>query len=280
MPHARQQAFRTPLSSCPKGLMFTSIAHKDAAFAILSDPNLDPLVLYEEGLLRRQAEEPVRLPGVHASEISKCLRMVRFSLNGASKVPPRKLPKVDLKKRFAIGHAVHELVQAAYAKGCGRSVRFEPEVELADTPLGRELNLRSKTDGVITHLDSSGQPFIRIGLEIKTDTNEAWQKRVMPDEDHLDQVTVYMAALDLPLMYISYVNKSSGECTPFKAPFAYVFDEARWKSIRARIERASSEENPFNLPAASKSSACMTCSYRHHCKDSNEPLPKTFVWEK
>jgi len=262
--------------------MFLSIADTKIAFAILQDPAFNPKPLYDKGLREQEASKPARLPGVHASEVASCVRKVRFTLNGASKVGPPSLKNVDLKKRFALGHAIHDMVQSALKVGAKTgNISFEEEVELADTSLGKELNLRSKADGVFTFHNDEGAPIARIGLEIKTEDHDAWKKITEPKEEHLDQATVYMAALDLPLMYFAYVSKSSGEWTPFKVPFTYVFEHGRWDKLRQRILQANAETNPYSLPGAAKSGTCMACSYRHLCRDSGSPAtPTQWEWKK
>jgi len=258
--------------------MFLSIEDRHLATMFLSDPAFDLAGMMSQGIQELEKSAPERLPGIHASEVTKCLRMAKFTLNKEAKQGTR----VDMLRRFYIGHAVHEMLQNAWTAACrarGGSVTFEPEVEIADTPLGKELNLRSKSDGVFTFLSPSGEPYARIGLEIKTEDPEAWKKLTRPRMSHIKQVQVYMAALSLPMMYFAYINKSTGETTPFGEKFCHVFDPDMWEVIKNDILRVLSSKSVYDLPRAAETFSCTICPYRGPCGPQDQGPPK-FTWSK
>lgn len=217
--------------------------------------------------------QPPRPPGIHASEIIKCKRQAVYSLSGTVAAPK---PNARMNARFEIGSAVHEMVQRHFTymsntRKTAPKFRFEREVSTIKTPLGQRYIIDSRADGVYTLLDVEDKPFARVGLEIKTISSSDFAKLKAPEERHLDQATVYMACLDLPLMWFLYINKESGDRTPMVPPWLTVFDAARWARIRDRIESALNDWSSGVLPPKETGFHCTFCAYANTCEGLQQP---------
>jgi len=221
-------------------------------------------------LYERYFENPPkdhRAAGVHASEVVQCMRQAYYSLVSTKKESAIDL---DMHRRFLIGEAVHESVQRAFRYVCNMSsapkITFQSEVSTVGTDLHRDLKVTSSCDGVFTFYDQSTTPFLRMGLEIKTESSTSWKNRSKPEEKHIDQGHVYMKALDLPMMYFMYINKESGTVTPCETPFIQVFDPERWAKIEKRIFTVLDFEALGEPPDFEKGSHCYWCAYRQTCR--------------
>lgn len=215
-----------------------------------------------------------RAQGIHASEVVKCVRKAYHSLVGTHPIPP---PNAPMYMRFNMGSALHEMAQRNFRYICNKSksprIVFESEVPTAPTPLGEKYNITSHCDGVFTIYDAKGAPFVRIGLEIKTESTAQYAKLTEPKEEHLDQATIYMAALDLPIMWFFYMNKDSGEYTPMISPWLVAFDQARWEKLEKRIETVLEHEAFGILPPAEAEGTfvCQFCPYKYLCDAKTQP---------
>lgn len=176
-----------------------------------------------------------RVPGIHASEISSCVRSSTYTLLGTE--PKVSIP-ANMKERFEVGHAVHDMIQAAYEniarKSMGR-ISFQREVRVDDTPYAQQHFVSSSCDGVFTIFDS-GSPVARIGLEIKTEAPDSFVKLAGPRPKHLMQAHLYMKCLDLPYMWFLYINKGNQQRTPMTAPWLVQFDPQMWEQVEKRIQ--------------------------------------------
>lgn len=243
--------------------MLLTIDDLKAHPALINDPNISIAEVYKKYLA--DPYQGHRPPGIHASEVCVCLRKTYYTLRNAKKVnetPP------DLQARFEIGHAFHEMVQRSlrYAGNVRGDFTFVAEVPTHDTKLGREYNIQSSCDGIFTWLDSNKKPLLRIGLEIKTESYSGFKDLRAPKPQHIDQALVYMACLDLPLMYFAYINKNDGAWKPMEAPWLYVFDPVRWKHILDRIELVTAAHIEERLPSKETGFHCTMCPYKHVCK--------------
>lgn len=263
--------------------MFKSISDVHLAASVIGDRIFDVGSLVQRGIAQGDDREGtrVRLPGVHASEVAKCVRQATYTARGIGK---RTSPSADMQARFNIGHAVHSVVQGALKKiklpadAGDIRISFEEEIEVGETDLGKELNLHSSCDGVFT-FSVHGEPVVRIGLEIKTESATSWIKRKAPDPGHIDQALVYMAALDLPMMYFAYINKESGQVTPFLPPFAYAFDMLRWGKVRERIQLVNKHAKDGTLPEPEQGFHCTFCPYEPLCQPGGSVV-KFSKWSK
>jgi CRISPR/Cas system-associated exonuclease Cas4 (RecB family) len=219
-----------------------------------------------------------------ASEISTCVRRAYYS---AANVPKQDLVPHDTAMRFLQGHVMHELLQSALRQGALLTmekhpelrIHFEPEIEVGETPLGKELNLHSSCDGVVTfeQLDQGEWSVLaRIGVEFKTMAGSTWTKNASPQKEHIEQALVYMATLDLGMMWFAYVSKDNLAVTPFASPYNYAFDEAAWQQVRAKIETVIEAVKKRSAPEVKASSYCYSCTYKPIC----DPHKQDVVWRK
>lgn len=244
--------------------MFLTNNDADLLPAILEGPLFNLQRILARGHL---IDKSVRPPGIHASEISRCLRMAGYSLHNFKKTHN---PELEDERVFNVGHSVHDLVQKRLALGAAEGsenleIQVEVEVPCGSTPLGRELKIESSCDGIVTFLDQ-GVPLARIGIEIKSESPDLWKKRTKPNPEHIEQATLYMATLDLPAIWYAYINKSSGAETPFEPPFVQAFDPKAWATLRAKIERVLHATSVNDLPAVKDSFICKTCAYKPTCQ--------------
>lgn len=243
----------------------------DKVSALLNEA-FSPVRMFGEGLQLQRADAHPRLPGVHASELVKCLRMVGYTLRSEKK----NLPPVDMLRRFGIGELGHILFQEKLKLYCANSkgaASFEDEVDVSTTPLAKELNIHSRCDGVLTFYGEDGAPMVRLGIEIKTESSTSWKTLKCAKSEHVDQGMLYMACLDLPAMAFIYINKDSGDCTPFSSEFVKPYQPHRWEALRARAEKALASHADNILLPREKGYHCMFCSYSQACGPGAAPFP-------
>lgn len=227
-------------------------------------------------------EEDDRAPGIHASELNKCLRMTGYTLTATKK---QSSTQRDMRKRFNIGHAIHHMVQTDFKAMCvakskvmaqklandnGWVVEFEAEVKVNDTqPISKHFNIRSSCDGVFTFRQTpGGEPFLRVGLEIKSASPDSYDKLRGPAIDHVQQTHVYMACLDLPLVWFFYYNKGNQNNTPSSAPWLIPFDHIVWGNLQERAESVLLSVKNKEIPLREEGGHCNWCPYAWTCQPS------------
>lgn len=215
-----------------------------------------------------------RAPGIHASEISKCMKLLVYSILGVERKIDVETVDVNMLMRFRIGTAVHAMIQNDWhriaAKSGGR-LHFQDEVKIHPDMGGAALlwNMHSSCDGIITFVDEQNQPILRVGLEIKTESDGQFEKLRQPRDDHKEQTTLYMAALDLPLMWVLYYNKSNSNITTSFPPYLYQFDRKLWEQqLEMRFTKAQHYASLQQLPQGNEGQQCSWCPFSHHCKPS------------
>lgn len=219
--------------------------------------------------------EKEREIGFHASELSGCFRRLVYSISGTEKQTTQG-QDVNMKMRFRIGTAVHAMVQSDMHRMAAKSngylhfrdeVRVHPELQ----ELAKLWDIYSSMDGIFTicrWYPEYGQWYslIRMGLEIKTQSDKDFENTKQPKEDHRDQTTVYMKCLDLPLMWTLYYNKSNSLITTPYAPWLFQFDSARWDKLTQRMSSATEHKIKKLLPDKEEGKPCGWCPYAWHCQ--------------
>jgi hypothetical protein len=226
--------------------------------------------LYENWLMKSDQGEHTREPGIHASEITGCERRITYSILGTE----RKSSTDNIwKKRFKMGHAVHALLQTDFGRmavDSGFAISFQDEIPISPTrqAVAAKWNIYSHCDGVFILRDSwDGAPVLRIGLEIKTASPTEFDKLMQPKPEHIEQVTTYMACLDIPLMWVLYWNKGSQLMTGTDTPnFLVPFDPAVWSTLEARFERVHTAAALNTLPPQEEGVRCEFCAFSWTCK--------------
>lgn len=222
-----------------------------------------------------------RAAGIHASEISNCLKLVVYSILGVQRWSDPGSADVNMLMRFDLGTAVHAMVQNDWnriALKAGNtltvgehpncSVVFEDEVRIHPGLGGAaaEWDLHSACDGIFTFYSHLGHPVLRIGLEIKTESDKQYEKLTQPRGYHKEQTTLYMAALDLPLMWTFYYNKSNSNITTSFPPYLFQFDPRLWEALEMRFAKAHHLASIRQLPQGTEGMYCKWCSYSYDCK--------------
>lgn len=229
-----------------------------------------------------------RAPGIHASELYPCLRKPYYSLTGV----PRK-PNVSKfwKQRFKVGTAIHLMLQQDFHKLAKRSqrgeamrvaaalalqmdcyVEFEDELEVSPEKqeLARHYNLHSHCDGIFTFYKmDTGEVVLRVGLEIKSEAPDGYAKLTAPKEEHVRQAHIYMACLDLPLMWFFYMNKGNQNNTPSKSPFLITWQPKVWLEIQDRMNVIHQHAAEGVLPARTEGIWCEFCPWAYTCMPQN-----------
>ncbi len=237
--------------------------------------------LYESLLENWQENHADRPPGIHASELNKCLRETFYTLTNVEK---QNSVSVNMRRRFHIGHAVHAMVQkelhklAAYhqaeevAQQNGWYLEFEDEVVInpEKQELAAKYKIYSSCDGVFTFRESEhGEVVLRVGLEIKTENPDGYEKLKQPKKEHIEQMHVYMACLDLPIVWFFYMNKGNQNTTPSRDPWLLTFDHAIWERLEGRAREVLHHEETRTLPTREEGQHCTFCPYSWTCLPSN-----------
>lgn len=212
-----------------------------------------------------------RSPGIHASEISKCLRQPVYSLLGAQRKADAEVADVNMLMRFRLGTAIHAMVQNDWHRIADKSegrLHFADEVTIKPAlgGISQYWGLHSSCDGVITFL-YEGQPYLRVGVEIKSESDKQFEKRRQPQDDHMEQTTLYMAALDLPLMWVFYYNKSNSNITSSYPPYLYQFNRRLWEdTLQPRFRQMHDFAARQELPERTEGMYCKWCPYSWACQ--------------
>lgn len=212
-----------------------------------------------------------RASGVHASELS-CIRRIAYSLLKTERCPPE--GEVNMRMRFNLGHAVHAMLQHEFKLMCawlnhsGTVITFQDEVRI-DPELGGisdELSLYSSMDGLFSFW-SGDFCYLRVALEIKTESGPQYEKLLSPRGYHMEQVNLYQRAIDVPLMWILYYNKSNSNYTKTEPPWLFQFDQGLWdKTVEPRIIKAHVHSAEQRLPDRMEGFYCRWCPFSWTCQ--------------
>ena len=212
-----------------------------------------------------------RKNGIHASEMSNCLRLMVYSLMNTQRWSDPSSTDVNMLMRFNLGTAVHAMVQNDWhriAAKTGGWLHFQDEVPISPEfgGMAAKWGLHSSCDGVFTFLDPQSHPILRVGLEIKTESGPQFEKLKAPRDYHREQTTLYQAALDVPLMWVFYYNKSNSNITTSYAPYLYQFDPKLWEKLEARFAQAYQLAHAQQLPDRSEGMHCKWCPFSYTCQ--------------
>lgn len=254
----------------------TSIAdlETEGGKAMLVETEFNIGRMFDEFLDAPEEERDGRAPGIHASELCTCLRQVVYTLYGTKKVKDN---TPMMRKKFMVGHAVHSMLQSAFhtmVKKKGGAITFSDEVKVGDTELARKYDISSSCDGVFTVYAKKGEmlePVMRIGLEIKTESPDQFSSLKEPRQKHIEQAHLYMACLDLPVMWFLYWNKGNENYTTMASPWLQTFDQKVWDKLKGRADKALDFASKEELPPREEGFHCTWCPYAHVCEPPNAP---------
>jgi CRISPR/Cas system-associated exonuclease Cas4 (RecB family) len=243
--------------------------------------------LYNDFIDFDQEDGHHRTPGIHASELYPCMRKAVYA---CLDTPKKNKVSKFWKQRFKVGHAIHNMVQADFhrmakkqgyseaitfaghiAAAMNCSMSFEAEVPVSPKlqKLAERYNLHSSCDGVFTFTDlDSGIVVLRVGLEIKSKSQDEYAKLRVPEEQHVAQAHIYMANLDLPLMWFFYMNKSNQNNTNSSAPFLMVWQPDVWQKLEERCRTVLALVERKELPPRTEFIGCEFCPWSYTCKPS------------
>jgi hypothetical protein len=236
-----------------------------------------------------------RLPGIHASDLSSCVRRTVYCLVATER---KQSISKHWQKRFQMGHAVHAMVQNQLKRMAAREnakrfaesmalengwhLTFEDEVKVKPElqELARYYKFHSSCDGVFSFRYSPEEsPFLRVGLEIKTEAPDSFEKLKSPKGYHLDQMHIYMAALDLPLTWFFYYNKGNQNNTESNAPWLITFNPVTWQRMEGRARTALQSEATGILPDKEEGAHCEFCPWSWTCEPKHlhrDTAPRTY----
>lgn len=221
-----------------------------------------------------------RSGGIHGSEL-KCPRKVVYSLMGTERKVSAESTDANMKLRMRTGTAIHRQLQTDFQRMAawysenkraeGLALTFDDELAVsADLQAAAAAwELSSSCDGAFTfwHWDgTTWVPYLRVGLEIKTSSDKSYVDRKRPEADHLEQVCLYQACLDLPLMWLLYYNKSNSNFTTPYAPWLFKFDKHKWEnSLEMQFARAHHNAETKHVPAGVEGLHCSWCPFSWTC---------------
>lgn len=230
-----------------------------------------------------------RTGGIHASEMSKCMRRLVYSIMGTERRPDAQSTKANMKLRFRTGTAIHSMIQCDFKRMAewytknyqhlGWALTFESELPVRShlQEVAKAWDLSSSCDGAFTFWRQNREmppsygyawdPYIRVGLEIKTSSAPQYEERKRPEADHLEQTCLYQATLDLPLMWVLYYNKSNSNFTTPFSPWLFKFDRTLWeRELEMRFAKAHHQAETQQLPDRTEGMHCGWCPFSYACQ--------------
>jgi hypothetical protein len=225
--------------------------------------------------------ERTRAPGIHGSEMSKCLRRVVYSILGMQRQVAADTVDVNMKMRMRLGTTVHAMLQAEFHRMAawytannsqyGYALTFQDEIPIKKNlqEVAAKWDLSSSCDGAFTFWRWDGAqwvPYLRVGIEIKTSSDGQFDSRKKPDPEHMEQTCMYQAVLDLPLMWVIYYNKSNSNFTTPYAPWLFKFDRHLWENgLQPRFAKAHQYAKDNQLPDRTEGQHCQWCPFTWTC---------------
>lgn len=234
--------------------------------------------MYDTLLETWEEDASHRAPGVHASELIKCVRQTYYSVIALEK---QNSTSINMRRRFHMGHAIHEMVQRELHKMAAKAqaeeiaqrngwyLQFEDEVKVSPKyqELAAKYQIQSSCDGIFTFRElEHGEPILRVGLEIKSENPDGYEKLNGPKKEHIEQMHVYMACLDLPLVWFFYMNKGNQNTTPSTSPWLLPFDPKVWQALEVRAQEVLDHEARGVEPRREEGHHCSFCPYVWKCQ--------------
>lgn len=212
----------------------------------------------------RRAHHKGRLQGaMHASglklsgkEPRVCQRHLAYAAT-IYKSPFTKKYKVAEQANFLAGHLGHAKIQGILTYVYGDD--FQAEVPLA-MPKHR---IVGSCDGVLQYYSKGCKN--RVGLEIKTTAEKSFKGLgSRPSQDYMDQITVYMAALELPVLYFIYECRNDLALREYVITWADVSE--RWEQILKRVKHINEHiENGTKPRRLVNRHVCDVCGFLKDC---------------
>jgi len=225
-----------------------------------------------------------RLPGIHASELSGCKRKVVYSLIGTER---KDLTSLFWKKKFKLGHAMHDMLQREFYNMCrrleynvdgGTHISFHSELPISPKyqTLAARWDIQSHLDGLFVLREHVlGPAVFRMLLEIKSASPDEFAALNEPKKDHIEQSHVYMAVYDVPMTWVLYFNKGNENYTKPEGSFLVKFQPERWAELEQRIAWVEQRAAEGVLPDREEDIRCQFCPFSWHCLPATlQPKPQ------
>lgn len=231
--------------------------------------------------------ESSRSAGIHASEMSKCMLKLVYSIAGVDRRPNAQATDANMKLRFRTGTAIHAMIQSDFKRMAdwysaqnsqyGHALTFESELKVKSNlqEVAKAWDLSSSCDGAFTFWRHGQRPegdygwmdYLRVGVEIKTSSAPAYEGRKKPEPEHMEQTCLYQATLDLPLMWVLYYNKSNSNFTTPYAPWLFKFDKHLWENeLEMRFAKAHHLAETRQMPERTEGKHCDWCPFSWLCQ--------------
>lgn len=188
---------------------------------------------------------------IHASSAHTC--RLRLYYDVLAEHPPKNDFRPELLVTFAMGHAIHDVVQKALHIALPGDFRDEVRVDYPEAFV-----INSRTDGVID------LPHARVLLEIKSIGSE-FDNLTEPKKDHMIQaVGIYATALNVPFISFLYVSKKwPHSVKEFVVPYDKKVYRKWWRNKGSKVDEALNSGQP-PIADADKNT-CQQCPYNYFC---------------
>lgn len=248
----------------------------------------DPASENRIGLRIMMPEEPRDNSKIRLSGAGDCSRKLAYVLMDAPKEPDA----LRTKMTFAIGHALHAMVQS-WLQDIGWLKPEFTEFTLID----EKRRLRGTVDGITERLGADGYPNPEGGrriIEIKTITNQPWTSPAgkvydgafnrldKPKDRHIDQATAYAMLWNdqhpedpIDKLTFIYIAKDGGDNEmPIKV-FTQKPTAKRWARLEEKFARIWALMDAGELPPPDYNllnpfAPCSYCPYKGLCLETEE----------
>lgn len=206
----------------------------------------------------------------HPSAVGMCARRNVYEFIRTER---RSASPVDDQEVFRLGHGVHHIVQTIIADLdrvlTPKGIEFEFHPEIPYDPktdlLYFDFGIGGTADGLLT-LHHKKLGWIQRGvLEIKSISNDGFEKLRSPKKDHLMQANLYAFRFDTPFLWFWYYNKNNSKRKVYRcAADDKILEEAigRFASQKEHVDNGT-------LPDREESwYMCPRCEYGWTCQPS------------
>lgn len=200
----------------------------------------------------------------HPSGISGCARKLSYAW---LKEKPQHRIGNALRRTFAHGHAIHDMLQAWMSKVYngeldGYWTTFTAELPIGDTEYAQQYNIAGSTDGLIT-LTCEGRETIKVIYEAKSASVSSWGGVSSPMPKHIEQANIYAACLGASAVLFDYYNKNTDKHKYFIVPFSQELWDQTTEKLTEVTEKITQGEL---MPREYSSFECRSCGYYYTCK--------------
>jgi CRISPR/Cas system-associated exonuclease Cas4 (RecB family) len=225
---------------------------------------------YEEWIENEEEDGNERAGGIHASEVSGCARRLVYGIMNTKRVGQS---SYIWKRRFKMGHVIHAMLQSEFARfsySPDHFTRFQDEAVISPHlhMLAARWDINSSCDGIFEIGEKNPERLLlRAGIEIKSMNPDEFDRINKPKPEHIEQAHVYMACLNLPVMWFIYFNKANANYTKSSdRRFVIPFNQDTWDGLERRFDKAHQQAYFQQLPAKEEGIVCSFCPFSYTCQ--------------